>query len=55
MVPAEVAATAGVSRYAARVLLEAWLALELVAHEAGRDRPCTAARAAGTTRRTSST
>ena len=36
--PAEVAARAGVSRYAARVLLEGCLALELVALDAGRYR-----------------
>lgn len=38
LVPAEVAARAGVSRYAARVLLEGCLALQLVALEAGRYR-----------------
>jgi hypothetical protein len=38
MSPPEVAAKAGVSRYAARVLLEGCLALELVALEAGRYR-----------------
>jgi hypothetical protein len=38
LLPAEVAAQAGVSRYAARVLLEGCLALDLVALEAGRYR-----------------
>lgn len=38
LVPVEVAAQAGVSRYAARVLLEGCLALQLVALEAGRYR-----------------